>query len=82
MVPIIFAVSLITFPALIGQILQRRGTGMSAQIGEWFATNLSLQNPGWIYIHIYGLLVLGFSYFYVSITFNTTEVAESIQKRG
>ncbi len=82
MVPIIFAVSLITFPALIGQILQRRGTGMSAQVGEWFATNLSLQNPGWIYILIYGLLVLGFSYFYVSITFNTTEVAESIQKRG
>lgn len=82
MVPIIFAVSLITFPALIGQILQRRGTGISAQIGEWFATNLSLQNPGWIYIFVYGLLVLGFSYFYVSITFNTEEVAESIQKRG
>ena len=82
MVPIIFAVSLITFPALIGQILQRRGSGMSATIGEWFATHLSLQNPGWIYILIYGLLVLGFSFFYVSITFNTTEVAESIQKRG
>lgn len=31
---------------------------------------------------IYFLLILGFSYFYVSITFNTTEVAESIQKRG
>ncbi len=82
MVPIIFAVSLITFPALIGQILQRRGTGMSASIGEWFVTNLSLQNPGWIYIAVYGLLVLGFAFFYVSITFNTTEVAESIQKRG
>jgi preprotein translocase subunit SecY len=82
MVPIIFAVSLITFPALIGQILQRRGTGMSAQVGEWFVTHLSLQNPGWIYILVYGLLVLGFAFFYVSITFNTTEVAESIQKRG
>ena len=82
MVPIIFAVALITFPSLIGQILQKRGTGMSADIGGWLATNLSMQNPGWIYIGIYALLVLGFSFFYVSITFNTTEVAESIQKRG
>ncbi len=82
MVPIIFAVSLITFPSLIGQILQRRGTGMGANVGEWLATNLSMQNPGWIYILAYALLVLGFSFFYVSITFNTTEVAESVQKRG
>lgn len=81
MVPIIFAVSLITFPSLIGQILSRRG-GQWWDIGTWLATNLSLQNPTWIYILIYFLLILGFSYFYVSITFNTTEVAESIQKRG
>ena len=82
MVPIIFAVALITFPALIGQIMQKRGTGMSAEIGTWLATNLSMQNPGWIYIIVYALLVLGFAFFYVSITFNTTEVAENIQKRG
>ncbi len=82
MVPIIFAVALITFPALVGQILQRRATGSGSQIGEWLATNLSMQNPGWIYILVYALLVLGFSFFYVSITFNTDEVAESIQKRG
>jgi preprotein translocase subunit SecY len=41
-----------------------------------------MQNPTWWYIAIYFLLVLGFAFFYVSITFNTTEVAESIQKRG
>ncbi len=82
MVPIIFAVALITFPSLVGQILQRRATGSGSQIGEWLATNLSMQNPGWIYILVYALLVLGFSFFYVSITFNTEEVAESIQKRG
>ena len=74
MVPIIFAIAIITFPSLIGQILQRRGT--------WLAANLSMQNPSWIYIAVYALLVLGFAFFYVSITFNTTEVSESIQKRG
>jgi preprotein translocase subunit SecY len=82
MVPIIFAIALITFPSLIGQILVKRGSGTGADIGNWLATNLSMQNPSWIYIAAYFLLVLGFSFFYVSITFNTTEIAESIQKRG
>jgi preprotein translocase subunit SecY len=82
MVPIIFAIAIITFPSLIGQILAKRGTGMSADIGSWLATNLSMQNPSWIYIAIYFLLVIGFAFFYVSITFNTTDVAENIQKRG
>jgi preprotein translocase subunit SecY len=82
MVPIIFAVSLITFPSLIGQIMQRRGTGMSQTIGDWLVTHLSMQNPSWWFIIIYALLILGFSFFYTSITFNTTEVAENIQKRG
>ncbi len=82
MVPIIFAVALITFPSLIGQIMARRSSGRVQDIGNWLVANLSMQNPGWIYIAVYALLVLGFAFFYVSITFNTKEVAENIQKRG
>lgn len=82
MVPIIFAIAIITFPSLIGQILQKRWSGIGANVGEWLATHLSMNNPSWWFIAIYFLLILGFSFFYVSITFNTTEVAESIQKRG
>jgi preprotein translocase subunit SecY len=41
-----------------------------------------MSNPSWFFIAVYFLLVLGFSFFYVSITFNTEQVAESIQKRG
>lgn len=59
-----------------------RASGTSAVVGEWLMTHLSMQNPGWIYIGLYFLLVLGFTFFYVSITFNTTEVAENVQKRG
>ncbi len=55
---------------------------MSATIGEWLSANLSMQNPSWFYIGAYFALVLGFAFFYVSITFNTTDVAENIQKRG
>lgn len=82
MIPIIFAVSIVTFPALIGQILANRGSGRSVQIGQFLLEYFSMNNPSWLYIGVYFLLVLGFSFFYVSIVFNTEEVAESIQKRG
>jgi preprotein translocase subunit SecY len=42
----------------------------------------SLDNPSWYFIAVYFALVLAFSFFYVSITFNTDQVAENIQKRG
>ena len=44
--------------------------------------NFSMNNPSWLYIAIYFLLILGFSFFYISIVFNPSEVAENIQKRG
>lgn len=81
MVPIIFAVSIATFPYLVGQILQKRASWRGQEIWTFLTEHFSMQNPGWIYILVYFLLVLGFSYFYVSIVFNTQEVAESIQKR-
>lgn len=81
MVPIIFAVSIVTFPSLIGQILQKKASWSGREIWEFMVTYFNMAAPSWIYIGVYFLLVLGFSYFYVSIVFNTTEVAESIQKR-
>jgi len=83
MIPIIFAVSLVTFPAIIGQILTWDGSGTTAStIGHFLLTYFSMNNPSWYFIAAYFLLVLWFSFFYVSITFNTDNVAESIQKRG
>jgi preprotein translocase subunit SecY len=81
MVPIIFAISLVTFPSLIGQILQKKAAGSAREMGDFLVANFSMNNPSWLYIGVYFLLVLGFSFFYVSIVFNTTEIAESIQKR-
>lgn len=82
MIPIIFAVSIITFPSLIGQILANRGAGRAAEIGQFLFQNFSMNNPGWLYILAYFFLIFAFSYFYISIVFNPTEIAESIQKRG
>lgn len=85
MVPIIFAMSLVTFPYIIGQAISIRSAGMPEFVRS--AANLMVQifnpnAPTWWFVLIFIGLVLGFSYFYLSITFDTKEVAEGIQKRG
>lgn len=82
MIPIIFAVSLITFPSILGQILSQSTGDKAREIGTILTTHFDFWNPSWYFIIGYFLLVLGFSFFYVSITFNTQQVAENIQKRG
>jgi len=83
MIPIIFAISIVTFPSILWQILsnQPEWTTWNA-IGSTLVQYFDLSNPSIVFIIIYFLLVLWFSYFYVSITFNTENVAENIQKRG
>ena len=80
MIPIIFAVSLITFPGIIAQFLQT--APRFAGVVDFIKTNLSAQEPSMIYIGLYFLLVIAFTYFYVSVTFKPDDVAENIQKRG
>lgn len=82
MVPIIFAISLITFPSIIGQIMQSSSSDRAASIGRLLVEHFSMTNPSWAFIVLYFLLVVWFSFFYVSITFNTENIAETIQKRG
>ena len=81
MIPIIFAVSLVTFPSIIGQILSN-SNWVAKDIWIFFVENFNMGSPTWLMIGVYFMLVLWFSFFYVSITFNTEQIAESIQKRG
>lgn len=80
MIPIIFAVSLITFPAILAQFLQTapRFAGVVSFISRY----LSPQNPSTLYLIVYFLLVVLFTFFYVSVTFKVDDLAEQIQKRG
>jgi len=80
MIPIIFAISLITLPAIVAQFLS---TAPRFQfVVNFINSYINPQNPSLIYIAIYFLLVLGFTYFYVSVTFKPDDIAETIQKRG
>lgn len=80
MIPIIFAISLITFPAILAQFLQT--APRFAPVVGFINTYLNSQSPSIVYMVGYFLLVIGFTFFYVSVTFKPTEVAETIQKRG
>jgi preprotein translocase subunit SecY len=79
-IPIIFAVSLVLLPSLVGGFLvQLKNPGM-AGLGRFLA---SVFNPNAAsYNIIYFLLVIGFTYFYTAITFNPKKIADEIQKYG
>jgi preprotein translocase subunit SecY len=78
-VPIIFASSVLYFPILISNVLPSHGTGKSIQ--SWVSIHLAQPN-NWIYIVLYGLLILAFAYFYAAITFDPHQQAEVIRKQG
>lgn len=80
MIPIIFAISLITFPAIIAQFLST--APRFAAVVSFINLYLSPQNPSVLYLIAYFLLVIGFTFFYVSVTFKVDDLAEQIQKRG
>jgi preprotein translocase subunit SecY len=77
-IPVIFASSLLYLPSLLLQFYDRNN------LNNWQAwVQNNLVNPtSPIYIGIYFLLIIFFTYFYVSITFNPTEVADNMKKYG
>lgn len=80
MIPIIFAASVVSFPGLLSSFFQHSSNQILQSIGSFFATQL--HQGSWLYSILYFALVIGFTFFYVSITFNPNQVAENIQKRG
>lgn len=79
MIPIIFAISLVLFPSLVGQFLQRAKMPILALMGKQM---ISLFQNQWIYGIVYFVLVVAFTYFYTSIIFHPKQVAENLQKQG
>ena len=78
-VPIIFASSVLYFPILISNVLPSHGFWKSAQ--RWISVHLAQPNDLW-YIAFYGLLIMGFAYFYAAITFDPHQQADVIRKQG
>ena len=79
-IPIIFAMSLMIFPGVIANFFANASTAALANFSKSIAKMLT--PTSFIYIGIYFLLVMGFTYFYTAIIFNSTNIAENIQKNG
>jgi preprotein translocase subunit SecY len=76
-IPVIFASSILAFPALIASALGDRATGVQ----EWINDNL-VQNQSWFYILFFTILIIFFAYFYTAIAFNPQQQADIIRKQG
>lgn len=90
-IPVIFAVAFLSLPAFLGQVLKATGNEAYAELANnlilWFQaptpgafTGTTLQ--AFIYPGAYFALVILFTYFYTGIVFNSSEIAENLQKQG
>ena len=74
-IPIIFASSVLYFPVLLSNVVPWVG------VRNWISTELATPTHA-PYIVIYGILIIAFTYFYTSITFNPAEIADNTRKYG
>jgi len=78
-IPVIFASSLLYIPTLAAQLFgnQTKPQGWVSWVARYIE-----QSSSPLYMLTFFLLIIGFTYFYVSITFNPTEVADNMKKYG
>lgn len=79
-IPIIFAVSLVLVPSLIGKFLSGSGQATLVQIGAMLSRGFDPKS--WVYNLVYFVLVVGFTYFYTAVVFDPEKIADEIKKNG
>lgn len=72
--PVIFASSIASIPATLAGFFPN--SKVLVKISEWFSYDT------WLYLLIYLVLIVAFSFFYIMISFNVVEVANNIQQNG
>jgi preprotein translocase subunit SecY len=77
--PIIFAIAIVTAPATIAQFFIHAQSGWLVNAAEW---TIRAFNNQLIYGALYFVLVFGFTYFYTEVIFHPNQVAENLQKQG
>lgn len=74
-IPVIFASSILMLPGMIATF--------GNQTSSWVVfINTYLRTGSWTYIALYGLLIVFFTFFYTSITFDVDEVADNMKRYG
>lgn len=78
-IPIIFALSILLFPQLIGTFLAGMTSPVLLSISRgllWFVANT------WLYSLFYFIFVFLFTYFYTAVTFDPEQISTNLQKNG
>lgn len=78
-IPIIFALSILLFPQMLGSALAGMSNATLLAISRamlWFVANT------WLYSLFYFIFVFLFTYFYTAVTFDPEQVATNLQKNG
>lgn len=84
-IPVIFASSLLSIPSMITAFMKVQPDGVAGTImgmlnqNNWFNPSRPIYSVGLI---LYIVMIIGFAYFYTSITFNPIEVADNMKKQG
>ena len=76
-IPVIFASSLLYLPAMAVQFNQSSNAAWVGWVSRYFVRG---DHP--VYMAVYFLLIIFFTYFYVAITFNPEEVADNMKQYG
>ncbi len=80
MIPLIFASSLLIFPATIGSFLRASSVAWMSQIGSFLVNAFSPQNT--IYWLLYFVLVVAFTFFYTDVIFRQQNLPDTLQRQG
>lgn len=90
-IPVIFAVAFLSLPAFLGQVLKASANPAYLELANNLILWFQAPTPGaftgstfqaFIYPSAYFALVILFTYFYTGIVFNSSEIAENLQKQG
>jgi preprotein translocase subunit SecY len=81
MIPLIFAQSMLLFPAVISQYLATSGTAWLKNTANWVGTYLVNTTQWWYWLLYFGLVV-AFTYFYAYVVWQQQNIPENLQKQG
>lgn len=79
MIPLIFAISVLTFPQFFAQVISLITPEWGTKLAGW--TNTFLNNS-WAHNGVYFVLVFAFTYFYTAVTFDPAEISKNLQRSG
>ena len=79
--PLIFSFSILSFPQMIGSLINGGDNGFT----KWWTKWMSASATGWgsvVYTAVLCLLIFAFSFFYAQMQFNPEDISKSIQQNG